>query len=240
MKKTLLIVLLLCFVHETYAQPVHYPCLSQLQQEQPFLQKFARQEIIRVWRGYYDYSKRYSESILDTIDILCIPTLHINIYQYPERDFTVMDSLFSSLLFSKKKRLPGCVYDEIMWYKDTLCIGNFGDIEILSISKFDSLAYIQPADQTESRIFFRAIQNLKYKLIFCIEWFNAWWLLLPDNSLLVYNRKDNHFYQPQEYLDKYAPAVVHDPSFGDYARVDQVSCCKWRKYWRINRANRHD
>ena len=92
-------------------------------------------------------------------------------------------------------------------------------------------------DQTENRISFRAIQKIKYKLIFAIEWFNAWWLLLPDNSLLVYNGKDNHFYQPQEYLDKYAQSV-HDSYFKNFTRARQVSCCKWRKY--RNKANRHD
>ena len=238
MKKTLLIVLLLCFAHETYAQPVQYPCLAQLQQEQPFLQEFARQEIIRVWRGYYDYSKRYSESILDTIDVLCIPRLHINIYQYPERDFTVMDSLFSSLLFSKKKRLPGCVYDEIMWYKDTLCLGNFEGIYIRATNAFDSLAHIRWAGRTGNEIAFRAIRKIKFKLIFAIDWFNAWWLLLPDNSLLVYNRKDNQFYQPQEYWDKYAQSV-HDPYFKNFTRGRQVDCCKWKRKYR-NKANRHD
>ena len=162
---------------------------------------------------------------------------HINIYQYPERDFTVMDSLFSSLIFSKKKRLPGCVYDEIMWYKDTLCLGNFEGIYIRSTNAFDSLAHIRWAGRTGNEIAFRAIRKIKYKLIFAIEWFNAWWLLLPDNSLLVYNGKDNHFYQPQEYLDKYAQSV-HDSYFKNFTRARQVSCCKWRKY--RNKANRHD
>ena len=121
----------------------------------------ARKEIVRAWKVYYDYSKRYSESILDTIDVLCIPTLHINIYQYPERDFTVMDSLFSSLLFSKKKRLPGCVYDEIMWYKDTLCLGNFEGIYIRATNAFDSLAHIRWAGRTGNEIAFRAIRKIK-------------------------------------------------------------------------------
>ena len=148
-----------------------------------------------------------------------------------------MDSLFSSLLFSKKKRLPGCVYDEIMWYKDTLCLGNFEGIYIRATNAFDSLAHIRWAGRTGNEIAFRAIRKIKYKLIFAIEWFNAWWLLLPDNSLLVYNRKDNHFYQPQEYWDKYSQRV-HDPYFRDFTRWDQGMCCKWRKY--RNKANRHD
>lgn len=237
MKKTLLIVLLLCFAHETYAQPVLYPCLSQLQKEQLFLQEFARKEIIRVWKVYYDYSKRYSETILDTIDILCIPTLHINIYQYPERNFTVLDSLFSSLIFCKKKRPPGCVYDEIMWHKDSLCLGNFEGIYVRSTNAFDSLAHVRRAGQTENEISFRTIQKIKYKLIFAIDFFNAWWLLMPDNSLLVYDRKDNCFYQPQEYLDKNSKNIWN-MSVENLARANQVMCCKWRKY--RNKTNLHD
>ena len=121
-----------------------------------------------------------------------------------------------------------------MWYKDTLCLGNFEGIYIRATNAFDSLAHIRWAGRTGNEIAFRAIRKIKYKLIFAIEWFNAWWLLLPDNSLLVYNRKDNHFYQPQEYLDKYAQRV-HDPYFRDFTRWDQGMCCKWRKY--RNKAN---
>ena len=174
MKRNLWIVLFLCLLHETHAQSVSYPCFDQLQQERSFLQEFARKEIVRAWKVYYDYSKRYSESILDTIDVLCIPTLHINIYQYPERDFTVMDSLFSSLLFSKKKRLPGCVYDEIMWYKDTLCLGNFEGIYIRATNAFDSLAHIRWAGRTGNEIAFRAIRKIKYKLIFSVALFSMY------------------------------------------------------------------
>ena len=75
-------------------------------------------------------------------------------------------------------------------------------------------------DQTENRISFRAIQKIKYKLIFSVALFSMYGGCYCRIIHCWFTTKNDHFYQPQEYLNKHSEEVG-SIDFQYDARADQ-------------------
>lgn len=217
MKRMSLILIIQAFSWKAFPQePVSFPpCITRLEQSQSFYQEIAREQIAKEWHAYYGYSHEYSRAILDTLHVFGVPRLLIDIERYPHRDFFDVDSLLSSLILcdqcgtsSHNLLSASCWYFEEK-YPDCVMALN-------PSTRKDSLAHLHSIGKCMWNKAANAVLKMGYKVIFDIVEMGAWWLIMPDNSLRVYDLRNNVFCNPQEYLDRNRPKTAESQADFDF------------------------
>ena len=170
------------------------PCLEKLREQKTYYIDKQREEIIRMWEGFFHYETTYSRAILDSLEIMCIPTFEIQ-RKYRNQDLTrVQDLLWS---------LKPCNYcSNYFLFNNNQYTGGLSDIGIYCHPGIfgDSLAHTKFMTEYEQAAI--TIRKLNPISIFNIRYREDIWLILPDHSLLVYDLTFDRFYTPQAYLNR--------------------------------------
>ena len=160
--------------------------------ENYFLQK-AHDDMVNIWKSSYHYDEQYSRSILDSLEIMCVPTFKIKRKCRHHKQSRLQDFLAclkpcdynSFYFFFKNGQYFGGLHDSYCTHP-----GITGDS--LAHTKFGTL-YEKTAME---------IRDMNPEALFSIQNQGDIWLILRDHSLLVYDPMFDRFYQPQEYLDR--------------------------------------
>lgn len=217
MKQISLILVILGLSWKAFPQePISLPlCVTQLEQSQPFFQKIIREQIATEWHAYYGYSPEYSRAILDTLPIFGVPRLLIDIERYPHRNFFDLDSLLASLILCDHGGTSSQnLLSATCWYFEGKCPDYFMALD--SPTRRDSLAHLHYIQKSMWNEAVKAVRKMGYKVIFDVVEMGAWWLIMPDNSLIIYDLQNNIFCDPQKYLDRERPKTAESQADFDF------------------------
>lgn len=176
--------------------------LECLQDQKAYYQKKVRDHLVRRFQASFHYEESYGRAILDSIEIMCVPTFKIKARKGLYRDFTTVPELLASLK-------PCNDFSDYFFFKDGQYFGGSQDTPFYTDSGIsgDSLAHTK-----FGTLFKKAamdIQGMNPESLFTIQNKGGIWLILPDHSLIVYDMTFDRFYQPQEYLDR-TPEELED------------------------------
>lgn len=169
--------------------------LKHLIDKEDYFQQKVRDDIVKMWKFSYHYDEQYSRSILDSIEIICVPIFKIKARKNPHRDFTQLSEVLASLRPLKD-------YSYFFFFKNGQYFGGLQDTPFYTDSGIsgDSLAHLKFGTLYEKAAM--EIRRMNPLSLFSIQSQGGIWLILQDHSLIVYDTMFDRFYQPQEYLDR--------------------------------------
>lgn len=175
-------------------------------------QKEAQQNFIMRCKESFNYDEQYSRAILDTIEIMYIPYFKVDTRKFSDRDFTRLQNFIASVKPVRKpvnSRHGSISYS--FYFKGDRYIGGSQDTYFFSPPGItgDSIAHTR-----HGKLFEKAaidIRRMNPKSLFLIRGLGgAVWLLLKDDSILVYDLNNKQFCQPQEYLNCYTSEKLRE------------------------------
>lgn len=181
--------------------------ILRLKEKDALYQKEAQQQFIRSCRGSFHYDEQYSRAILDTIEIMYIPRFKVDTRKFSDRDFTRLQNFISSVKPVREpvnRRHGSIAYT--FYFSGDRYMGGSQDTYFLTSPGItgDSLAHTR-----HGKIFEKAaidIRSMNPKSLFHIRGLGGVvWLVLQDDSILIYDLINKRFCQPQEYLNRYTP-----------------------------------
>lgn len=173
--------------------------LERLKDQKIAYERHARKLIERYWEAQYHYDKNYIRAILDTIEIVCIPSCEIDVYKNPNQDFTQLQTF---LAFAKPVKKDS--YH--LFFNGNRYVGGTVDTPLYTYPGItgDSLVHTKRGNRHEKLAL--RILEMKPEFSFVVAGIeNAIWFVLPGNRLMVYEIDKDKLSKPQEYLNQFKP-----------------------------------
>lgn len=173
--------------------------LERLKDKKIVYERYARKLTERYWKAQYHYDENYIQAILDTIEIVCIPSCEINVYKNQNQDFTQLQTF---LAFAKPVKKDS--YH--LFFNGNRYVGGTVDTPLYTYPGItgDSLVHTKRGNRHEKLAM--RILEMKPEFSFVVAGIeNAIWFVLPGNRLMVYEIDKDKLSKPQEYLNQFKP-----------------------------------